>query len=150
MLFHICLLSLCWGIFSQSSPWFVRGKCVFPQCPKISLKSHIWSKSEKKKPYGVRFDPRCSLCPRCSQFKEKKGKIGKIERAHLTDCPTCPSSWPGGPCLTCLPGLISHLCNDWHVHRFPAQTRGPIFKVIAYSWCLDNPHPLRLWRDAVT
>ncbi|GLD52686.1 LIM homeobox transcription factor 1, beta b [Lates japonicus] len=35
----------------------------------------------------------------------------------------------GGPCLTCLPGFSSHLSNDWHGHRFPAQTREPIFKV---------------------
>ncbi|KAI9521740.1 hypothetical protein NQZ68_003895 [Dissostichus eleginoides] len=39
-----------------------------------------------------------------------------------------PFVLPGGPRLTCLPALISHLGRDWHGHRFPAQTREPIFK----------------------
>ncbi|KAA8592806.1 hypothetical protein FQN60_018261 [Etheostoma spectabile] len=46
-----------------------------------------------------------------------------------------PSVLPEGPCLTCLPGLISHLA---HGHRFPAQTPEPIFKgeciVLQSAW----------------
>lgn len=41
--------------------------------------------------------------------------------------------------LPCRPHVSPR--RDWHGHRFPAQTPEPIFKVMAYSCGLDNPHP---------